>query len=89
MRIEIDAGVDLVAMLAHPGQRRRIDDVPRSLQPPGDQLITPAAMPAAMHQNECRHEFLSPFFVNLCICHLPAAANPGKVKPETNPGENA
>ncbi len=59
MRIEIDAVMDLVGMLAHSGQRRRIDDVPPGLEQPRHWLVAPTAMPAAVDQNKCRHASLS------------------------------
>jgi hypothetical protein len=59
MRIEIDPGMDHMGVLAHPRQRRRMDQMALGLQQPNHGLIAPAAMAAAMYQYEGRH-FISP-----------------------------
>ncbi len=55
MGAEIDVAVEQMLALAQPGQRRRVDFVPRLTQRPRHWPPQEAAAPGAVNQNECRH----------------------------------
>jgi hypothetical protein len=63
MGIEIDAGMKLTGVFAHPRQGGRVDDVAGLLQPTCHELVAPPAMPATMDQNESRHMH-PPYVIN-------------------------
>ena len=54
--VEVDAGVQHVRAFAEAGQRRCVHVVPRVAQQPGDALVAPAAVRAAVDENVRRHQ---------------------------------
>jgi hypothetical protein len=72
--VKVDVGCEQVRTLAETGQRRRVHLVSVRSQQPSDRLVAPAAVAAAVNQDEGRHGALSPPSVRrmprgaACLC---------------------
>nr|WP_214106281.1 hypothetical protein [Acrocarpospora catenulata] len=66
VRLQVDIGTHQVGAVTGAGQRRRVDGVAGRLEQASDSLVAPAAVTAAVHQDEACHggnlEHVSPKF---------------------------
>lgn len=55
VRVQVDRTIGQAGAFSDPGQRRRVDLVPRLAKHTGDPCVNSAALESAMYENEFRH----------------------------------